>query len=111
MVAFGHELADAAVAHALFLRLLAGFGGQVRIDPVFDDIGHQGDGQRVGDGLAGGGVDGDPVIDRVAVDFIPGIHGEFGEAAGFAIDHAGTEVRLIEENLQAEGVVAGGFRI
>ena len=62
-----------AVAHVFFLRLKLTFGGQLGIHPVFGDIGHERDGQRVWHGFAGGGVDGDPVIDRVAIDFVPGI--------------------------------------
>ena len=87
------------------------FVGRVPSTQALADVGDDGDGEWIRHGLAGGGVDGDPVVDRMAVHLVPRLHGEFGELAGFAIDHAGAEFRFIEENLQAHGIVAGGFHV
>ena len=111
MVTLGHELRVAAVAHALALRLQGFFGGQRAIHPGLGAIGDDGHCERIFHGLAGGGVDGDPVGGRVAIHFVPGLHGEFGELAGFAVDDAGAEFGFIEEDLQAHGIVADGFHV
>ena len=111
VVALGHELGDAAVAHALGLGLKLYFSRQILVDPVDDQIGNDGDGQRIQHDLAGSGVGSDPVFDRVAVHLVPRLHGQFGEAAGLGVDDAGTEICLVEENLQAQRVVACGFHV
>ena len=47
----------------------------------------------------------------MAVEFVPGFHGELGKMADFSINHTGAEVLMIEEDLEPHGIVARGFLV
>ncbi len=106
VIALRHELRDAAVAHALGLGLRGAVLRQAAVDPFGHELRHDGHRERALHGFRRGRGHRAEITGRMAMDFIPRVHGEHRESTGLAVDHTGAEVRLIEENLEPHRIFA-----
>ena len=105
VVSLRHELPVAAVGHHLRPGLLGFLVGEFWVHPFGNDFRHDRDGVWVRDGLARGDVHGAPAVGGVALVFVPRFHRQLRKLADLAVDHTGAEVRLVQEDLEADGVI------